>query len=453
MERISIIGSGFCGTALAIHLLRNATRPLHVRLLNRSGQLARGLAYGTRSPSHILNVPAERMSLFSERPGDFLDFARQQLPDAQPGDFLPRRLYGDYLQQRLGEALTAHAGSVAFESLPAHVLDLQRTDRQYHLLLDNGQTLLSDKVVIATGNFTPATPPPLRALRDDARYIADPWCHGALDTIAADARVLLLGSGLTMYDIALALQDRQHRGALLAMSRRALQPHGHRDNSQHPQLPQTPANLLDSRSARQLLSRIRHFVRNAEHDGFDWRDAVAALRPLTPALWQALDKPNQRRFLCHLQPYWDVHRHRAAPFIAKRIEQLRQQGQLQVQAARLVSVAAGVDGLQLQIRPRGSDACQGLEVDHIINCTGPCNDLRQLDEPLFNALLARGELVQDEHRIGLQVDAQFRLLAASGQATPDLYLLSPMLRARYWESTAVPELRQHAECLARQLLA
>ncbi|QKE62990.1 FAD/NAD(P)-binding protein [Aquipseudomonas campi] len=452
MQRISIIGSGFCGTALAIHLLQKADRPLHIRLINRTGPLARGLAYGTRSASHILNVPAERMSLFADKPSDFLDFARQELPDAQPGDFLPRRLFGDYLQQRLTEALANRPPVVTFDGMHAHVIDLRREDNQYRLCLKDGRKIDSDNVVIATGNFTPATPGVLTHLLGDSRYIDDPWRTGALQGIAADARILLLGSGLTMYDMALALQERQHRAPLLAISRRALQPHGHRDNAEHPRLPQLPSNLLVEGSARQLLARIRTFVRDAEADGFDWRDAVAALRPVTPALWQSLDTHERGRYLCHLQPYWDVHRHRAAPIIASRIEQLRQAGQLRTQAARLVSATSTGAALQLQIRPRGHQELRTLEVDHIINCTGPCNDLRHLDEPMLSALQARGELVQDDNRIGLRVDDHYHLLDAAGRAQSGLYLLSPMLRSHYWESTAVPELRQHAETLARQLL-
>lgn len=450
-RQISIIGSGFCGTALAIHLLQKADRPLHIRLLNRTGKLARGLAYGTRSASHILNVPAERMSLFANQPSDFLDFARTVLPEAKPGDFLPRRLYGDYLQQRLDQAIARCGADVSFAYEQAHVVDLLREGTQYRLCLEDGRHLTSDQVVIATGNFTPTTPRPLRGLIGSSRYIADPWSHGALDNIPAHARVLMLGTGLTMYDMALTLEDRGHEGPLLAMSRRALLPHGHRDNTEPPLPLQPPANLLNKGSARQLLSRIRAFVRDAEADGFDWRDAVAALRPATPALWQMLDTREQRRFLCHLQAYWDIHRHRAAPFIASRVAYLRQQ-RLRVQAARLLVAEAHEDGLLLQVQPRGSRTAQPLQVDYIINCTGPCNDLSSLDEPMLKALQARGELAQDDNRIGLKVDADYRLLDASGQPQADLYLLSPMLRAHYWESTAVPELRQHAEQLALQLL-
>lgn len=454
MERIGIIGSGFCGTALAIQLLQRAVRPLHILLFNRSGRLARGLAYGTRSNSHILNVPAERMSLFPEKPSDFLEFARQELPAAQAGDFLPRRLYGDYLQTRLDQAIAQRSTKVDFDYVHGHVIDLSRESKYFQLRLDNDQLTTCDRVVIATGNFSPATPQPLRELLGDPRYIEDPWRSGALDTILQTARVLLLGTGLTMYDVALTLHDRGHATPLQALSRRALLPHGHRDNSHHPLLPELPDTLLRGGNLRQLLAQIRAFVGNAEADGFDWRDAVAALRPITPALWQALDSPEQKRFLCHLQVYWDIHRHRAAPAIAKRIGQMRQSGALQIQAARTLTASkAGDSALYLQIRPRGSCEQQLLEVDYIINCTGPCNDLRSLDEPMLKALQARGELVQDDNRIGLKVDDHYRLQNAAGHSQHGFYLLSPMLRSRYWESTAVPELRQHAERLARQLLA
>ncbi|MEK1908464.1 MAG: FAD/NAD(P)-binding protein [Pseudomonas sp.] len=453
MERISIIGSGFCGTALAIQLLRQATRPLHLRLFNRSGQLARGLAYGTRSASHILNVPAERMSLFDEQSSDFLTFARQHLPNAQPGDFLPRSLYGDYLQQRLQEAIEAKQALVHFDCLASHVIDLQQTAEGMQLCLDDGQTIICDRVVIATGNFSPATPPPLRGIADDPRYIADPWREDALLHVADDARVLLLGSGLTMYDMALALQDKGHRGPLQAISRRALQPHGHRDNAQHPKLPQLPDTLLTGADKLStLVMQVRTFVADAQADGFDWRDAIAALRPITPALWQNLDDQQRRRFLRHLQPYWEVHRHRAAPPIAQRIDSLRQDGQLRVQACRLLTASATDEALLLSVQPRGTCATTTLSVDHIINCTGPCNDLQHLGEPMFNALHSRGAIRQDANRIGLEVDTHYRLLDDSGNAQPNLYLLSPMLRAHYWESSAVPELRQHAQQLATILL-
>ncbi|QRY77114.1 FAD/NAD(P)-binding protein [Pseudomonas sp. PDNC002] len=453
MEHIAIIGSGFCGTALAIQLLRNARGPLRLSLINRSGRLARGLAYGTRSASHILNVPAERMSLFPDQPSDFLDFARRQMPEAKPGDFLPRRFYGDYLQDRLGHAIAEAAPGVRFSSLCQHVLELSEHGDHLRLLLDDGQPLESRKVIIATGNFAPATPSPLKTLEHDPRYLRDPWTPGALEAIPAGASVLLLGTGLTMYDMALALQDQGHQGPLQALSRRALLPQAHRDNASHPRLPELPASFLGEMGLNQRLRKLRTLIRQAAQDGHDWRDLIAALRPVTPQLWQALDDTERGRFLRHLQPYWDVHRHRAAPPVAQRIRDLRESGQLSVQAGRVMAATTAPDGIALQIQRRGASQATTQRFDFLINCTGPCTNLRTVREPLLCGLLKRGVIHQDTQGLGLDTDADYRLLDAQGVAHPNLHLLSPMLRARHWEATAVPELRGHAARLAQLLLA
>jgi uncharacterized NAD(P)/FAD-binding protein YdhS len=453
MEQIAIIGSGFCGTALAIHLLRNARGPLRLSLINRSGRLARGLAYGTRSASHILNVPAERMSLFPDQPSDFLDFARKQMPEAKPGDFLPRRFYGDYLQDRLGHAIAEAAPGVRFSSLCEQVLELSDQGDHLRLLLDDGQPLDSRKVIIATGNFAPATPGPLQMLEEEPRYLRDPWTPGALESIPADAEVLLLGAGLTMYDMALALQDQGHRGPLLALSRRALLPQAHRDNASHPQLPELPEAFLRDMGVNQRLRSLRRLIRQAAADGHDWRDVIAALRPITPRLWQAMDDSERGRFLRHLQPYWDVHRHRAAPPVARRIHDLQGSGQLSVRAGRVLAANATRTGIELEIRLRGTQDSQPQRFDYLINCTGPSTNLRTVNEPLLSGLLDRGMIRQDRHGLGLDTDDGYRLLDASGTANPNLYLLSPMLRASHWEATAVPELRGHAARLADLLLA
>ena len=59
------------------------------------------------------------------------------------------------------------------------------------------------------------------------RYAKDPWAAGALD-VDPDGEVLLLGTGLTMLDIAIALKEHGHRGVIHAVSRRGLLPQPHR---------------------------------------------------------------------------------------------------------------------------------------------------------------------------------------------------------------------------------
>lgn len=452
MEHIAIIGSGFCGTALAAQLLRRAGAPLQLTLINRSGPIARGLAYGTHSAYHLLNVPAERMSLFPDKPGDFVEFARTRLPDVRPGDFLPRSLYGDYLQKRLAQAIAERHPAVTFKEVNRHAVDIETLGGELRLTLDNRERLAVSHAVIATGNFAPVTPPPLLGLNKSPHYICDPWRKGALDPIPAQARTLLLGTGLTMYDMALALKDQGHHGSIQALSRRALLPQAHRSNARHPALPALPKSILEPQRLRHLVRKVRRFIDDSAAQGYDWRDAISALRPITPGLWQMLGDGDRARFLRHLQPYWDVHRHRAAPEVAQRIADLCRGGQLAVHAGRIVSAEEMGDDLQVDIRLRGQKQVESRRFDVLINCTGPCSDLMRANEPLFDALLGRGALQQDPHLLGLCNDASYRLLDRQGRAHPNLFLLSPMLRAGLWECTAVPELREHAERLSRQLL-
>lgn len=393
------------------------------------------------------------MSLFPDHPNDFLFFAQSRLPEARTGDFLPRSLYGDYLEQRLAEAIAGRSPAVSFEHVEAQVVDIDTTPGKVTLELLDGRRLEATQAIIATGNFAPAIPAPLADIASDPRFIRDPWRPGVLQPIDPKSRILLIGTGLTMLDVALALQDKGHLGNLQALSRRALLPQPHRSNQESPSLPEIPESILQQTTMRHLLSDVRNFVHEAQRDGFDWRDVVAALRPITPLLWQRLACSERKRFLRHLQPYWEVHRHRAAPRIAARIEAMLRQSLLQVKAGRVSAASITDTALVLDVKPRGKQQSCRFEVDYIINCTGPCSDLSKLDEPLLNSLCARGEVLGDEEGLGLEADDGYRLMRKDEAAQERLFLLSPMLRARYWEATAVPELRQHAARLAEQLLA
>jgi 2-polyprenyl-6-methoxyphenol hydroxylase-like FAD-dependent oxidoreductase len=70
-RHVVIVGAGFSGTALAINLLRNASAPLCIRLIDRE-QIARGVAYARRPFPYLLNVPAGRMSATVADPDEFL---------------------------------------------------------------------------------------------------------------------------------------------------------------------------------------------------------------------------------------------------------------------------------------------------------------------------------------------------------------------------------------------
>src|SRR5258706_7870643 len=105
-DTLIIVGAGFCGTVLAANLLRRPpAEPTDIVLIERGSTMGRGVAYADREFPYLLNVPAARLSADSRDPLQFLRFAQlRHAPDTDGEDFLPRTLYGDYLQDVLLQA-------------------------------------------------------------------------------------------------------------------------------------------------------------------------------------------------------------------------------------------------------------------------------------------------------------------------------------------------------------
>jgi uncharacterized NAD(P)/FAD-binding protein YdhS len=455
MFDVLIIGGGFSGTALAVQCLRRAQgRPLRLALLERRGEPGHGVAYGTTSPQHVLNVPAGRMSLLPEVPEDFLRYAAAQDAVVTTGSFVRRSVYGAYLRSRLREAEQG-AAPATLSRIAGAAADIARAAGGWQVSLADGQKLGAAQVVLANGNQAPARLPAAEALAADPRYIPDPWRVAALERVPLDQPLLLVGTGLTMVDVALELKRRGMTGAMVALSRRGLMPTAHRHHAGPALEPTALLQLLHTGPAqmRRYLRVTRLCIEELASRGIDWRDVLSSLRPSTARLWQSLPETERRRFLRHLQPYWDVHRHRLAPDVAEALQRLQQGGQLQVEAARLTRLEDAGTGLLAEWRPRRRALRRMLQVGGVVNCTGPETRLHRSSDPLIRRMLQQGLLSPDPLHLGVQTDQHGALLDGEGRASADLSYLGPMLRARDWECTAVPELSVQASRLAQRLMA
>ncbi|HEX7243894.1 MAG TPA: FAD/NAD(P)-binding protein [Longimicrobiaceae bacterium] len=452
---IVIIGGGFSGTLTAVHLLRGEWPDgVHVVLVNRSGPQARGVAYGTRSAAHVLNVPAGRMSALPDDEEHFLRFVRRRDPAVGAGDFVQRSLYGEYLERTLEEARGACSARTRFTHRVAEVVDIRlRPGGGTRVELDGHAAVRADRVVLAVGNYPPADPlvPERVFFVSDPRYVRDPWAPGSLDRVDLGRPVLLLGTGLTMLDVALELHGRGLGAPVMALSRRGLLPRPHRS----PASPPRPVALGDAFQAgpwtiRGYLRVVRRCV--AGYPDVDWRDVLASVRPITSTLWAALPYPERARFLRHLQPYWDVHRHRAAPASHTALEGLVRAGKLRVVAGRVMRVRGGTDAVEVNFRRRGRREVEEAEVGTVINCTGASTNVRALGEPLLDSLVRQGFLTPDPLGLGILTAPNHALLDRAGEASQVLFHTGPLLKADHWECTAVPELRVHAARLAAHLI-
>jgi uncharacterized NAD(P)/FAD-binding protein YdhS len=443
--RIAIIGGGFTGTLLAANLMRVAPAALDIVLIERSGRAGAGLAYGTDNPDHLLNVRAERMSAFADDPDHFLRWLSSARPTARPTDFLPRLLYRSYLASILEEAATRRTGPARLAVRRTEAVGLRLTLSGVVIRLADGEDLACDHAVLCTGNQVPAPPAQFAASGvDPARILCDP--NGtALAAVPPDDRVFIVGTGLTMVDGAVTLDGAGHRGRIVAVSRRGLLPRRHGPLAPLPP-PLTPDRMRDGRLSL-LLRDFRDAVDRA--DG-DWRSVMDALRPTTQDLWAALPATARARFLRHLRPWWDVHRHRLAPDIADRIMRMQAEGRLQVLAGRLRSAAPDGAGIVCTVARRGSGEIDTIPAAWIVIATGPADDNSR--HTLHASLIQSGQARACPLGLGLDVDADWSLVDASGVPSSRLSALGPPTRSRFWEIVAVPDIRDHCARLARRLV-
>ena len=454
LRTIVIVGGGFSGTAVAINLLRNPPRrPTRVVLIDRDGAFGRGLAYAQRDFPYLLNVPAGRMSARAEAPLEFLQFAQRRYAQAGAHDFLPRAVFGDYLNELLITAQLQSPRHVLLERLQATVVAVQRTERhlQLRVALASGQELYADDVVLALGNPPQTELAPCAAIRTSAAYFPEPWSRNW--DLHAQRSALIIGTGLTMADVVFRstavpeLTPRMHalsRHGLIAPEQTQFRPDAFKGNGE-------ALLLAASSSLRRVVDVTRILANEAQSLGGDWREAVNFVRHMAPTLWQRMPAPDRQRFLRHLRSYWDIHRHRPAPQVLRRIRAAQSTQRLQVHAGRIQEMAPAATGIRVRWTPRGRSETRELHVDQVINCTGPDYNPIAARDPLIRQLLNAGLITCDAHRLGIRTGAHCAVVDRDGWPGPHLFYIGPMLRADHWEATAVAELRVHAARLASHL--
>ena len=436
IRHVAIIGGGFSGALQAINLLRH--QGPRATLIERRDVAARGVAYSAAHPDHLLNVRAGNMSALPQQPDHFERWLERTHPHLV-GGFAPRLVYGDYLAELLDDARRAAPERLAL--IQGEATDLARHEEGWRIALADGRTIDADAVILAPGNLPPHIPAGIdpNALPPGS-FAAEPWSEDVAEGLTGRDEVLVIGTGLTMIDIALLLDARGFRGKITALSRRGLTPRAH--------APVEPSTLEERPlpSATALLRHVR-----ARSDQVGWRAAVDELRPYTEGIWAAADLTERRRFLRHLRAWWDVHRHRIAPQVAAKVRAMQDQGRLEIAAGKLEGVAAHGDGARVRYRPRGRDDIAQCDVRRIVNASGPQGDLLRTEEPLLRRLLECGLIRPDPLRIGIDVSPQSEVIGADGESCPTLLALGPMTRGTFWEIVAVPDIRRQTWAVARKL--
>lgn len=434
---ITIVGGGASGVLLAAHLLRKQDFAPRITLVERSGMVGQGLAYSTQRLSHRLNVSAGGMSAYADDPEHFLRWLRRHDSAAVSTTFVARSSYSAYLRTVLAEAADGAAGTLAV--VTQEVTRIRETAGGVETILANSSSIASHKAILAVGHET--DPPRGRGIAvrvgSDADVPLDP-----------NARVMILGSGLSMVDAWIELAENGHKGPIIVVSRNGLLPKSH---SEAAPLSIDAADVPLGTNLQYALRWLRELVaETVDHSG-DWRSVIDGLRPFNQRLWQSWSLHTRKQFLRHARAWWNIHRHRIPDDLHATLVAAREAGQITLLAGEFQGVRRHDGCVEATIRRRGVAAPETLEVDRIYDCGGVSLDVRRSSNPLISDLIASGNARPDPLGIGLDVNDRCQLIDAGGNPSPHIRVIGPLTRGQFFEIEAIPDIRRQCADLANQL--
>ncbi len=422
---VVVVGAGAGGALTAAHLVTGLSSRFRVELVDPSPATGRGTAYSTRDDRHLLNVPASGMSAFPRDPDHFYRWVRQHHdPNAQPQDFVPRYVYGDYVEGLLRTA-AEYPANARLVRRHAGVVGIDRRGDRLIVRLDDATTVAARAVVLAAGAKVGTDWAP-ESLVQSGRLL-DPWT-GELP----DGDLLLVGTGLTMVDVAISA-DRPGR-TLHTVSRHDVVPARHVLPTGPPVPP--PPGITRLHGLDELRTAVvSHVERTIEETG-DWRPAIDGLRPVTAQLWRGLSDDDRRRFLTDDARTWEALRHRMPPITAERLTAVRDAGRWVRHRGTVTAAEADADGLVVTL----SDGTH-LAVAAVVNCTGPVSAPGR--DPLLASLTQTGLVRPGPSGLGIDTADDGRVLGVLPPTIP-LYAIGALRRGNLWETTAMPEIREQA---------
>jgi uncharacterized NAD(P)/FAD-binding protein YdhS len=450
-RRIAIVGGGAAAAAMLSELVEyQPATPLHLDWYTGHASSVRGVAYGTDDNQHLLNARAASMGMFGGRPRGFLDFVQRDDPTITGTDFLPRRRYGDYLDAEVKRVLALGKARGHDVYVIPFAADAVVPEREGVTVLHGEQSRRVDAAVLALGAMPPR---PLAGVSaeaiDSGRYVTDPWPLLARAAACASppANVVVIGMGLTAVDVVISLARQWPQAKFSAVSRHGRLPEAHLRVAAMPS--GDSIELIEAMQDAPEVRRWLQLLREAMAQGGEWRAIIDSLRPFVPTLWAELSTEQRARFLRHGRSAWDRARHRMPPQIAEAIATLEQQGRVERQCGRLQSVTLTKHGLQITTRHAGHTRTQAA--DMIIQASGMNIHVPDTEHRLINQLLVNNHVVPDPLGLGLRSGVDGHLQHGGGQ-WPHFLAIGSLLQGTLWESTAIPEIRQQARTIARQLL-
>lgn len=452
-RRVVIVGAGLGGVATAIRILQFAREPVEIVLLERRAEYRHaGVSYHRESNHwhHVFNIQAGRMAVFREDVDDFVNWANHEAdrndwpPEWRDFTFTesgpaPRRIYPDYLADRLAQAAREAAEGVRLVEADGEVVDLTVRDGRVHVVVENftlaGRTaLIADHVVLATG-LERKHPLFAEKVLNHPAYVRHPYSPAGLERILGlrrDATVAIVGTLLSAYDSATLLLRRGHTGKIHMISRSGLTLRTYPPDHRHRVLSLPPPRLDGGayEGREEFIRRLRaEWERACETVAREHPDVSAAVvtervskswEPYLPEILARIPSPDLRTLLDSYGSLLAVMRVGVMAYTSEIVDAaMAGSGQVAVVAGKVEEIT-GTDAGTLLVSVPG----QVIEAELVISNFGRESNYERVDSTLWANLVRKGIACPHQRTgRGVEVDDHGNLIGADGRPSGPISLV------------------------------
>jgi uncharacterized NAD(P)/FAD-binding protein YdhS len=314
----------------------------------------------------------------------------------------------------------------------------------------NGNTVISDKVVLALGNFTPRNLPVKNTnFYDGKLYVQNPWSDEIFSSIKSNDTVFLIGTGQTTVDVLMRLHASGHAGKIIAISRHGMWPLQH---TTFPSYPSFYEEIIKLKTVTDILRTVRKHFKEAAKKGIDENAVFDSMRSYSQELWMNLPVAEKEKFLRHLVRWFEIIRSRIPPQSMTIVNRMHSSRQLITVKGHILDMKSEDGRVEIQYVPSGEMEQKATIAALVINCIGPELDYTKVKDVLIQNLLHKGLIQSHPLKIGIYTLPNGSIIDLSGKASEILLTIGSAMRGVLWETVAVPEIRSQAEQLASLLL-
>jgi len=329
------------------------------------------------------------MGVVDEDREDFFKWLISKGYSYKKNDFVPRQIFGIYLEDLLESALKiADEKNISYEFLSKEISEIGIKNKHY--LIDGNAY---NHCILATG---------VRLKNCNKNF----W-HVDIKKHLHEKEIHISGCGLTAFDAAISLHNLNYEGVIFMHSRSGKMPQVHQIVDSGEKV-NPPLSIEDSALPLSLI--FKKFVKNCKNLA-NWRLCFDAMRPLTQDFWSKLSAEKKKRFMRHCIRLWNIHRHRCPE-------------------SQFAAITKMIDSGKLVLVKKRSNA------ENVIDCTGFDYGFKS---KLISGLIANGIAKFDDLESGIvsQYD--------------NFYVMGGLNFGSIFEITAAPDIAPQARKISRHI--